>query len=148
MNEIQIKESDIIKKSLEAPPLDPLILEVANCILEGRNIQDIADEFSVPGDVITNIAEKKEVKAYINQVYLSEGYMNRIKRLKLMDTVINQKLEDALETGLYSKKDLLDWLKEYNVMEQNTKPKNTTPAVAIQVNNNYENLMKDLAKDG
>ena len=63
--------------------------------------------------------------------------------MNLINQVIEQKMADALETGVFSKKDLLDWLKLLNDMENTAIPKKTGPAVAIQVNN-YDKLMKDL----
>ena len=60
--------------------------------------------------------------------------------------MIDQKIEEAMETGIYSKKDLLDWMKHLQEVETGLKPKNNGPAVAIQVNN-YDKLMKDLMND-
>ena len=90
--------------------------------------------------------EKKEVKSYIDSVFATQGYLNRIKRVALINRVIDQKIEEAMETGIYSKKDLLDWMKHLQEVETGLKPKNTGPAVAIQVNN-YDKLMKDLMND-
>ena len=90
--------------------------------------------------------EKKEVKSYIDSVFATQGYLNRIKRINLINRVIDQKIEEAMETGIYSKKDLLDWMKHLQEVETGLKPKNNGPAVAIQVNN-YDKLMKDLMND-
>ena len=90
--------------------------------------------------------EKKEVKSYIDSVFATQGYLNRIKRVALINRVIDQKIEEAMETGIYSKKDLLDWMKHLQEVETGLKPKNNGPAVAIQVNN-YDKLMKDLMND-
>ena len=57
--------------------------------------------------------------------------------------MIDQKIQEAVETGIYSKKDLLDWMKHLQEIETGMKPKNTGPAVAVQINN-YDKLMKDL----
>ena len=138
----------ILNDSLEAPNLDPMVLSVANYVIEGKSISEIAEAFSVPADVVSQVIEKKEVKSYIDNVYFSQGYLNRFKRSEIISNVINQKLQDALETGIYTKKDLHDWIKLLNDMERDAKPKNDKPAVAIQVNNNYEGLMKDLMSNG
>ena len=90
--------------------------------------------------------EKKEVKSYIDSVFATQGYLNRIKRINLINRVIDQKIEEAMETGIYSKKDLLEWLKHLQEVVTGLKPKNNGPAVAIQVNN-YDKLMKDLMND-
>lgn len=149
-NNVTIIEPDTaekaLNKSLEAPAIDPIILTIANEYLSGKDILSIADEFGIDPDRVTAIIEKKEVKSYIDNVYLSQGYLHRVKRLAIINDVIEQKLQDAAETGIYSKKDLLDWMKFLQEMETATKPKETQPQAIVQVNN-YQRLMDDL-KDG
>jgi len=134
-----------LNEVLEAPQLDPLILAVANEYLAGKTIGEIADEFQITMDRVAAICEKSDVKAYINSVYLSQGYLNRTRRLHLIERVIEAKIQDALESGVYSKRDLLDWLKMLHDMEALARPKEKGPAVAVQINN-YDSLMKDLLK--
>jgi hypothetical protein len=141
--EIIVTTADAVNRSLETPALDPVFLSIANDFLSGKSVSGIADDYGLPADRITAVLEKKEVKSYVDTVYATQGYLNRVKRIDLINRVIEQKMEDALETGVLSKKDLLDWLKLLNDMETAVKPKQTGPAVAIQVNN-YEKLMKDL----
>jgi hypothetical protein len=143
MKEIIVTTADAINRSLDTPALDPVFLSIANDYLAGKSVADMAEEYGLPADRITAVIEKKEVKSYIDTVYATQGYLNRVKRIDLINQVIEQKMQDALETGVLSKKDLLDWLKLLNDMESAAKPKQTGPAVAIQVNN-YEKLMKDL----
>ena len=134
---------DALNKSLETPPLDPVVLAVANDYLSGKSISVLADEYGISEDRVTGVIEKKEVKAYIDSVFATQGYLNRVKRVALINRVIDQKLEEAMETGIYSKKDLLDWMKHLQDVETNLKPKKDGPAVAVQINN-YDRLMKDL----
>ena len=143
MSSIIMSTTDAINRSLDTPALDPVFLSIANDYLAGKSISSLADDYGLPADRITSVIEKKEVKSYIDTVYATQGYLNRVKRIDLINQVIEQKMADALETGVLSKKDLLDWLKLLNDMEASAKPKVTGPAVAIQVNN-YEKLMKDL----
>lgn len=134
---------EAVNKSLETPQLDPVFLSIANDYLGGKDIGEMSEEYALPEDRITAVLEKKEVRSYIDSVYTTQGYLNRVKRMNLINQVIEQKMTDALETGVFSKKDLLDWLKLLNDMEAQATPKKTGPAVAIQVNN-YDRLMKDL----
>jgi hypothetical protein len=76
-------------------------------------------------------------------VYATQGFLNRGKRIALINAVIEQKLQEALETGIYSKKDLLDWMKHLSEVEATLKPAAKGPAVAVQINN-YDRLMRDL----
>jgi len=134
---------EAIERALDTPAIDPIVLSVANEYLSGRTIGDIADAFDLSEDRVAAIIEKKEVKSYIDNVFVTQGYLNRVKRLQLINSVIDQKMQDALETGVFSKKDLLDWLKHLHDVESAVQKKEK-PTVAVQVNNNYESLMKGL----
>ena len=137
---------EALNKTLETPPLDPVVLAIANDYLAGHDISKLSEEYGITEDRVTSVIEKKEVKSYIDSVFATQGYLNRIKRVALINRVIDQKIEEAMETGIYSKKDLLDWMKHLQEVETGLKPKNTGPAVAIQVNN-YDKVMKDLMND-
>lgn len=134
---------EALNKTLETPALDPVVLAIANDYLSGKTIEQIADEYSVSSDRVTSVLEKREVKQYVDGVYATQGYLNRVKRMAIINKVIDEKLNEAMETGVYTKKDLLDWMKHLSELEQQVKPKEKGPAVAIQVNN-YDKLMKDL----
>lgn len=150
MANIEIYEPETVAnaltKSLEAPQLDPIMLAIANEVLSGREIPDIADEYNVSSDLVTNILEKKAIKNYMDNVVMNQGFANRAKRIGLINTVINKMLKTALETDVYSKKDLLDWIKLLNQMDETIHGKNNKPSVAVQVNNNYQSLMEDLLR--
>jgi hypothetical protein len=146
MDKPPITYSDQLNDSLEAPALDPTILLVANDFLSGASIETISKNHALTMDQVTSIIERKEVKTYIDNVYLSQGYLNRVKRLAIINRVIDQKLEEAVESGVYTKRDLLDWMKLLNDMETSARPKRDV-GVAVQINNNYDSLMKDLLGD-
>ena len=134
---------DALNRTLEAPALDPVVLALANDYLSGKGVGEIAEEYGITEDRVTAVIEKKEVKNYIDSVFATQGYLNRIKRINLINQVIDQKIQEAGETGIYSKKDLLDWMKHLQEVETALKPKQSGPAVAVQINN-YDKLMKDL----
>ena len=135
---------DALNKTLEAPALDPVVLALANDYLSGQSVEEIATNYGISEDRVTAVIEKKEVKNYIDSVFATQGYLNRIKRINLINQVIDQKIQEAVETGIYSKKDLLDWMKHLQEVETSLKPKQSQgPAVAVQINN-YDKLMKDL----
>lgn len=134
---------EALNRTLDAPPLDPVMLAIANDYLSGKSIDIIADEYGISGDRVTSVIEKREVKQYIDNVFATQGYLNRIRRFALINAVIDQKVQEAVETGVYSKKDLLDWMKHLADVEATLKPQAKGPAVAVQINN-YDRLMKDL----
>ena len=143
MNKQPLTTVDALNKTLESPPLDPVMLAIANDYLSGRSVETIAEEYDLPQDRITSVIEQREVKAYIDSVFATQGYLNRVKRINLINRVIDQKLEEAVETGIYSKRDLLDWMKHLQEVETSLKPKAQGPQVAVQINN-YDKLMRDL----
>ena len=134
---------EALNRTLDAPALDPVLLAIANDYLAGKSIDTISDEYGISQDRVTSVVEKREVKAYIDNVFATQGYLNRARRIALINKVIDQKVEEAMETGIYSKKDLLEWMKHASEVEATLKPQTKGPAVAIQVNN-YDRLMKDL----
>jgi hypothetical protein len=134
---------EALNRTLDAPALDPVLLAIANDYLAGKSIDIIADEYGISGDRVTTVIEKREVKAYIDNVFATQGYLNRVRRIALINSVIDQKVQEAVETGIYSKKDLLDWMKHIAEVEATLKPVAKGPAVAVQINN-YDRLMKDL----
>lgn len=138
--------SEQLNEALSAPAIDPTLLAVANDYLAGTSIEQLSDSHNLTTDQVIEIIEKKEVKSYIDNVYLSQGYLNRIKRMQIINKVIDEKLQEGFESGVYTKKDLLDWLKLLNDMESAGRPK-AQPGVAVQINNNYDSLMKDLLGD-
>ena len=106
-----------LNKTLEAPPLDPVVLAIANDYLAGKSVEEMSNEYAVSQDRITSVIEQKDVKSYIDNVFATQGYLNRVKRINLINQVIDQKIQDAVETGVYSKKDLLDWMKHLHEVE-------------------------------
>lgn len=134
---------DAINRSLDTPALDPVLLAIANDYLAGNDVTSIAEDYGITEDRVTSIIEKREVKAYVDGVFATQGYLNRNKRMTLINQVIEMKIAEGLETGVMTKKDLLDWLKHLADIETAVKGKQNGPQVAIQVNN-YDKLMKDI----
>lgn len=134
---------DIINRTLEAPEIDPVILGIANEYIKGQSHQEIADSFGISQDRVAQVLERREVKQYVDQVYLSQGYLNRFKRLELINQVIQKKVEDAVLGEDLTKKDLLEWLRLLQDMDKSARPQQKGPTVAVQVNN-YDSLMRDL----
>jgi hypothetical protein len=93
-------------------------------------------------------------------VYLDTGYRNRFKLASVLDEVIEQKLEEAEESQIYSNKDLADLLQmahkmrmdEIKAMTELEKAQTVHPkqTVNMQINElpfgqgNYGKLMEKL----
>ena len=65
---------------------------------------------------VVETLNKREVKKYIDTVYLDLGYRNRQNIATVMDEMIQSKLDEAQETGMYSSKDLADLLQQAHKM--------------------------------
>ena len=96
--------------SKELTTISPEGLEVANCYLQFGNIRAVSDYLQVAEDKVVEVLNKREVKKYIDTVYLDMGYRNKNNIATVLDEMINSKLQEAQESGVYSSKDLADLL--------------------------------------
>jgi|TARA_A100001015_G_scaffold171363_1_gene190458 hypothetical protein len=94
----------------ELTKISPEGLEVANSYLQFGNIRAVSDDLRISEDKIAEYLTKRDVKKYIDTVYLDMGYRNRNNIASVLDEVIASKLEEAKESGVYSSKDLADLL--------------------------------------
>ena len=90
--------------------ISPEGLEVANAYLELGNIQAVCIRLKLDEGECSEILAKREVKSYVDQVYLDTGYRNRFKLAEALDDLIDRKMEEADESEIYSNKDLADLL--------------------------------------
>ena len=98
------------KMAKELTTISPEGIEIANLYLQYGNIREVCNYLSIAEDTVVATLNKREVKQYIDTVYLDMGYRNRGNIASVMDDIIASKLEEATETGIYSKKDLADLL--------------------------------------
>ena len=94
----------------EITTISPEGLEVANSYLQFGNIRGVVEQLGVQENKVVEILNKREVKKYIDTVYLDMGYRNKNNIANVLDEMIHNKLEEAKETGVYSSKDLADLL--------------------------------------
>ena len=94
----------------EVTTISPEGLEVANAYLQFGNIRAVCEMLAVPENQVVELLNKREVKKYIDTVYLDMGYRNKNNIATVLDEMIQSKLEEAKETGVYSSKDLADLL--------------------------------------
>tara|TARA_R110000796_G_scaffold143835_1_gene260498 strand:+ start:26 stop:493 length:468 start_codon:yes stop_codon:yes gene_type:complete len=94
----------------EVTKISPEGLEIANSYLQFGNIRGVCQELCVSEDKVVDALNKREVKRYIDTVYLDLGYRNKNQIGAVLDEMIASKLEEAQETGIYSSKDLADLL--------------------------------------
>jgi len=94
----------------EVTTISPEGLEIANCYLQFGNIRAVCSCLQVSEDRVVEALNKREVKKYIDTVYLDIGFRNKNNIAAALDEMIQSKLEEAQESGVYSSKDLADLL--------------------------------------
>ena len=144
--------------------ISPEGLEVANAYLELGNIPAVCVRLKIDEGECSEILAKREIKQYVDQVYLDTGYRNRFKLAEALDNIIDQKLEEAEESEVYTNKDLADLIQLAHKMRmdemkaqadlEKAKATNIKSQTNVQINGevpfgqgNYGNLMKKLLKE-
>lgn len=94
----------------EALNISPEALEVANCYLQNPDLYQTAEQLQISPEIVSDILARREVKAYIDQVFYSLGFNNRFKMGDLMDQIIRKKLQDMDEAETGSTKDISELL--------------------------------------
>jgi hypothetical protein len=131
--------------------LRPEELDIASAYLEYGSAKDTAEQLGIPEYQVVQLLERKDVKDYITGVYLDRGYRNRHKLAGVLDQMIDSKLEEAAESGIYTSKDLLELLQFSHKMRMDElKNDNTGPTVNIANfgQGNYGQLMEKLLDKG
>ena len=149
----------------ELTTISPEGLEVANSYLMFGNIKGVCEHLQVAEHEVIEVLNKREVKKYIDTVYLDLGYRNKNNIGSLLDNMIAAKLEEAEESGVYSSKDLADLLQMAHKMRMDeikaqadlakAESGNIKNQTNVQINEavpfgqgNYGKLMEKLLKDG
>jgi hypothetical protein len=145
----------------EAINISPEALEVANSYLEFQDIAKVADRLGIGTDKVSIILGRREVKAYIDHVFMDFGYNNRFKMRGIMDTIIEKKLEELQESDTGSSKDIteilalshkmaMDLLDRQIKLEQIRHTNQIKNQTNVQINSvpaegtNYSNLLSKL----
>ena len=148
----------------ELTTISPEGLEVANSYLTFGNIRAVVEQLGVQENKVVELLNKREVKKYIDTVYLDMGYRNKNNIAGLLDEMIESKLEEAKESGVYSNKDLADLLQMAHKMRmdeikaqaelEKAQATNVKSQTNVQLNaglpfgqGNYGKLMDKLLKD-
>lgn len=102
----------------------------------------------MPEHKVVEILEKTEVKTYLNSVYLDQGYRNRDRLGKLMDRIIEKKLEEMEESEMGSNKDIAELIAMAHKMRMDEIKAAQKPGNVINVDANlgggYGKLMNAL----
>jgi hypothetical protein len=88
----------------------PEALEVANCYLQLQDAKRVANELDLQPDLVTEILKRREVRAYIDAVFMDTGFNNKFEMRAAMDALIKQKFQELHESQTGSTKDIAELL--------------------------------------
>lgn len=94
----------------ETLQLAPEALEVANCYLQLQDARRVADELDLPPTLVTEILARREVRAYVDHVFMDTGFNNRFEMRAAMDALIKKKFQEMHEADVGSTKDITELL--------------------------------------
>ena len=94
----------------EVVQIDPESLEIANLYTSCGSPQAVSDQLGVPLDQVVTTLRRVEVKSYVDYLFQSTGFNNRVKIRKAMDLVLERKFQELDEGGASSTKDIADLL--------------------------------------
>lgn len=127
--------------------LTPEALDIANAYITYGSAKETADQLQIPEYQIVQLLERSDVKDYITGIYLDRGYRNKHKLGSVLDKMIDAKMEEAEESGIYTSKDLLELLQFAHKMRMD-ELKNDTTGPTVNIANfgqgNYGQLMEKL----
>jgi hypothetical protein len=142
----------------EVLQISPEALEVANAYLTIQNAQKVSTQLDIPLETVSQILGRREVKAYVDQVFFDMGFNNRFTLRKAMDAIISKKFQEMDEAGVGSNKDIIEILALSHKMTMETLDKelqleklrgnSIKSQVNVQINegggSNYGNLIERL----
>ena len=148
------------KHPAEALQISPEALEVANCYLQEQDTTKVALTLGTTPELVAQVLARREVKAYVDQVFFDMGFNNRFKMRRAMDAIISKKFQEMDEAGVGSGKDILEILALSHKMTMETLDKqlqleklresNIRTQTNIQINyggSNYSTLISRLLQD-
>lgn len=130
----------------ESYKLSPEALAFIDVYLQTFDLEETAQALEISKEEASTFVRKKEVKRFLDNVFFDQGYTSRFKLKDTLTKIIDSKLEEAEETGIYSNKDLAELLKlmidfrKSEIALIQAENEGIKKQTNVQVNNNYSNL--------
>lgn len=141
----------------EVLDISPEALEVANCFLLEQDVDKVCENLDMNKELVIQVLGRKEVRAYVNQVFFNLGFNNRFKMRKAMDAIIKKKFQELEESDMGSSKDIAELLALSHKMTmeemskeielEKLKQSNIKSQVNVQINDSgtkYDSLIQKL----
>lgn len=104
------KNLPITRPAADGLVIAPENLEIANAYLEFGDIGETANALGVGRELVVAVLAKKEVRHYVDTVFLNAGWFSRSKIAAALDKIIEKKLAELEEAEIGSSKDIADLL--------------------------------------
>lgn len=92
----------------ETIDIAPEYLEVTNTYLQCQDLLKTADDLGLAVDFVTTVLARREVRDYVNNVFFTLGFNNRLKMRSAMDAILKKKFSELEESQTGSTKDIAD----------------------------------------
>lgn len=103
---------------LPAQSLQPEAIVVVEQYLRfNRDIDLVAAELNTTPTVIGDILNKREVRGYLDHLFMESGYRNREKFFDVLDNLLDAKIAELDEAQMGSSMDIMDIMKIYHGMK-------------------------------
>lgn len=103
---------------LPAQSLQPEAMEVIEQYLRfNRDINLVAAELNTTPTVIGDILNKREVRGYLDHLFMESGFRNRERFFDVLDNLLEAKIEELDEAQMGSSMDIMDIMKIYHGMK-------------------------------
>ena len=103
---------------LPAQSLQPEAIVVVEQYLRfNRDIDLVAAELNTTPTVIGDILNKREVRGYLDHLFMESGYRNREKFFDVLDNLLDDKIAELDKAQMGSSMDIMDIMKIYHGMK-------------------------------
>ena len=104
--------------NLPAERIQPEAMEVVEAYLRNdRDVNRTAEDLNTTPTVISDLINKREVRSYLDHLFMESGYRNREKFFDVLDNILDSKIEELEEAEMGSSMDIMDIMKIYHGMK-------------------------------
>lgn len=105
--------NDLVAQKIQ--PEAEVIIEAY--LANNRDVDAVARQLGTTVSVVTDMLAKREVRGYLDHLFMESGFRNREKFFTVMDNVLQAKLEELDEAQMGSSMDIMDIMKIYHSMK-------------------------------
>lgn len=105
-----VEDEEIVIIEPKEDEISPEGLEVAEAYLHTLDIKEAALQLDLPAHLVSKQLNTREVRKYVDTVFMDAGYRNKYTLSSALDGVIDAKLLEMQDSEMGSTKDIADLL--------------------------------------